>query len=44
MRFWCEYIRPVWRERIEEQTTAEMDRDAVANRDRQLMALRAAMA
>jgi Helix-turn-helix domain len=38
------YIRPVWRERIEEQTTAEMDRDAVANRDRQLVALRAAMA
>ena len=38
------YIRPVSRERIEEQTTAEMDRDALANRDRQLMALRAAMA
>jgi Helix-turn-helix domain len=38
------YIRPVSRERIEEQTTADMDRDAVASRDRQLMALRAAMA
>jgi hypothetical protein len=38
------YMRPVSRERIEDQTTAEMDRDAVARRDRQLMALRAAMA
>ena len=38
------YIIPVWRERIEEQTTAEMDRNAVASRDKQLMALRAAMA
>jgi Helix-turn-helix domain len=38
------YLRPGRRERIEDQTTAEMDRDAVASRDRQLMALKAAMA
>jgi hypothetical protein len=38
------YIRPARQERIEEQTTADMDRDAVASRDRQLMALRTAMA
>ena len=35
---------PGRRRGIEHQTTAEMDRDAVASRDRQLMALKAAMA
>jgi hypothetical protein len=33
----------VLRERIEAQAIAEMDRDAVANRDRQLLALKATM-
>jgi hypothetical protein len=38
------YLRPVLRERIGGQTIGGMDRDAVANRDRQLAALKATMA
>ena len=38
------YLRPVLRERIGAQSIAEMDRDAVASRDRQLQALKATMA
>jgi hypothetical protein len=38
------YLRPMLRERIGGQTIADMDREAVANRDRQLLALRATMA
>ena len=38
------YLRPVLRERIEVQSITDMDRDAVANRDRQLLALKATMA
>ena len=38
------YLRPVLRERIGGQTVADMDRDAVANRDRQLAELKATMA
>ena len=37
------YLRPVLRERIGAQSIAEMDRDAVASRDRQLQALKATM-
>jgi len=37
------YLRPVLRERIGAQSIAEMDRDAVAIRDRQLQALKATM-
>ena len=37
------YLRPVLRERIGAQTTADADRDAFASRDRQLAALKAAM-
>ena len=37
------YLRPVLRERIGAKTVADMDRDAVASRDRQLMELQAAM-
>ena len=38
------YFRPVLRDRIEAHSIANMDRDAVANRDRQLLALKATMA
>jgi hypothetical protein len=38
------YLRPVLRDRIEAHSIANMDRDAVANRDRQLLALKATMA
>ncbi len=38
------YLRPVLRQRIGAQTTADIDRDAFASRDRQLLALKAAMA
>ena len=38
------YLRPVLRQRTEAQLTADIDRDAFASRDRQLMALKAAMA
>ena len=38
------YLRAVLRERVETRSTADMDRDAVASRDRQLAALKAAMA
>ena len=38
------YLRPVVRQRIGAQTTADIDRDAFASRDRQLLALKAAMA
>ena len=38
------YLRPVLRQRIGAQSIAEMDRDAVASRDRQLQALKATMA
>ena len=38
------YLRPVLREKFEAQTAADADRDAFASRDRQLMALKAAMA
>ena len=38
------YLRPVLRQRIGAQTTADADRDAFASRDRQLAALKAAMA
>ena len=38
------YLRPVLREKTEAQLTADIDRDAFASRDRQLMALKAAMA
>ena len=37
------YLRPVLRQRIEVQSIAEIDRDAVASRDRQLAALKATM-
>ena len=37
------YLRPVLRERIEAQSIANIDRDAVASRDRQLAALKATM-
>jgi hypothetical protein len=37
------YLRAVLRERVETRSTADMDRDAVASRDRQLLALKAAM-
>ena len=37
------YLRPVLRERIGAQSIVEMDRDAVASRDRQLQALKATM-
>jgi hypothetical protein len=38
------YLRPVLRERIETRSIANMDRDAIASRDRQLQALKAIMA
>jgi len=38
------YLRPVLRQRTEAQLTADIDRNAFASRDRQLMALKAAMA
>jgi hypothetical protein len=38
------YLRPVLRDRIDAHSIANMDRDAVANRDRQLLALKATMA
>jgi hypothetical protein len=38
------YLRPVLRERVEAKSITDMDRDAVASRDRQLAALKAAMA
>ena len=38
------YLQPVLRQRILGQSIADVDRDAVANRDRQLAALKAAMA
>jgi hypothetical protein len=38
------YLRPVLQDRIEAHSIANMDRDAVANRDRQLLALKATMA
>ena len=38
------YLRPVLRERCEAQSGADLDRDAFASRDRQLLALKAAMA
>ena len=37
------YLRPVLRPRIEAQSIADMDREAATNRDRQLLALNAAM-
>ena len=37
------YLRPVLRQRIEAQSISDMDRDAVASRDRQLQALKATM-
>ena len=37
------YLRPVLRQRIEVQSIAEIDRDSVASRDRQLAALKATM-
>jgi hypothetical protein len=37
-------LRPVLRERSDAQFAADTDRDAFASRDRQLMALKAAMA
>jgi hypothetical protein len=37
------YLRPVLRQRIGAQSIAEMDRDAVASRDRQLQALKVTM-
>ena len=38
------YLKPVLRERMEVRSIAEMDRDAVTSRDRQLAALKATMA
>ena len=38
------YLRPVLRQRIGAQTPADADRDAFTSRDRQLLALKAAMA
>jgi hypothetical protein len=38
------YLRPVLREQVEAKSITDMDRDAVASRDRQLAALKAAMA
>jgi len=38
------YLRAVLRQRIGAQTTADADRNAFASRDRQLAALKAAMA
>ena len=38
------YLRPVLRERSGAQSAAEIDRDAFASRDRQLLALKAVMA
>jgi hypothetical protein len=37
------YLRPVLRERIEARPIADMDREAFANRDRQLAALKTTM-
>ena len=37
------YLRPVLRQRIGARSIAEMDRDAVASRDRQLLALKTTM-
>jgi hypothetical protein len=37
------YLRPVLRERIEGRSIADMDRDAIASRDRQLAELQATM-
>jgi helix-turn-helix protein len=38
------YLGPVWREKSEAQSTADMDREGFASRDRQLLALKATMA
>jgi Helix-turn-helix domain len=38
------FLKPVLRQRIAAQSVADMDREAAASRDRQLLALRAAMA
>ena len=38
------YLRAVLRERVEAKSITDMDRDAVASRDRQLLALKATMA
>ena len=38
------YLKPILREQVGGRTIADMDRDAVASRDRQLAALKATMA